>query len=52
MKFEDWDLNDHEKFHHLETENLMKQNIAGEVTALELHKWLCRVEKTGLLNLL
>jgi len=30
----------------------MKQNTAGVVTTLELWKWLRRVEKAGLLNLL
>lgn len=37
LKFEDWDLTNHEKFPHLETRNLMKpkQNIATGVTDLE-----------------
>ena len=54
IKFEDWDPVDHEKFPHLETRKLMKpkQNTAGGVTELELRKWLCGVEKAGLLNLL
>ena len=52
MKFEDWDLTDHEKFPHLETGNLMKQNTEGVVTTLEPWKWLCGVEKAELLHLL
>jgi len=52
MKFEDWDLTGHKKFPHLEIGNLMKQNTTGVVTTLELQKWLCGVEKAGLLNLL
>ena len=52
VKFEYWDLADHEKFPHLETGNLMKQNTAGIATMFELRKWLRRVEKIGLLNLL
>ena len=35
MKFEDWDLIDHEQFPHLETKNLMKQNTEGVVITLE-----------------
>ena len=38
MKFEDWDLADHEKFPHLEIGNLMKQKTAGLLTTLEPHK--------------
>ena len=54
MKFEDWDLANHEKFPHLETSHLMKpkQNTAAGVIELELRKWLRRVEKARLLNLL
>jgi len=52
LKFEDWDLADHEKLPHLETRNLMKQNTVGVVTTLEPRKWLRGVEKVGLLNLL
>ena len=52
MKFKDWDLAKHEKFPHLETKNLMKQNTMGVVTALKTQKWLRRVEKVRLLNLL
>lgn len=52
MKFEDWDLADHEKFPHLKTKNLMKYNTMGVVTALEPQKWLRGVEKARLLNLL
>lgn len=52
MKFEDRDLVDHEKFPHLKTRNLMKQNTTGVVITLELRKWLREVEKVGLLNLL
>ena len=52
MKFEYWNLTDHEKFPHLEIGNLMKQNTAGVVTTLELRKCLRGVEKAGLLNLL
>lgn len=52
MKFKDWDLAIREKFPHLETKNIMNQNIAGVVTMLELRKWLHSVEKAGLLNLL
>jgi len=52
MKFEDWDLADHEKFPHLEAKNLMKKNTMGVVTTLEPWKWLCGVEMVGLLNLL
>lgn len=52
MKFEDWDLIDHEKFPYLETMQLMKpkQNIMAGVIKLEPRKWLCGVEKAGLLN--
>lgn len=54
LKFEDWDLADHEKFPHLEIVQLMKpkQNTTAGVTELEPRKWLCGVEKAGLLNLL
>ena len=52
MKFEDWDLAKYEKFPHLETKNLMKQNNVGVVTTLEPQKWLRRVENVELLNLL
>lgn len=54
LKFEDWDLADHEKFPHLETMQLMKpkKNTMVGVIELEPQKWLCRVEKAGLLNLL
>ena len=52
MKFEDWDLADSKKFPHLKTENLMKQSKEGSVTTLEPQKWLCGVEKAGLLHLL
>ena len=52
MKFEDWDLTGREKFSHLETENLMKQNTEGTVITLEPWNWLCIVEKAGLLHLL
>jgi len=34
MNFEYWDLTDREKFPHLETRNLMKQNTEGVVTML------------------
>ena len=54
LKLEDWDLVNHETFPHLETRNLMKpkQNTTAGVTELEPWKWLHRVEKAGLLNLL
>jgi len=52
LKFEDWYLADHEKFPHLVTGSLMKQNTIGGVTTLEPRKWLREVEKVGLLNLL
>ena len=54
LKFEDWDLADHEKFPHLETLHLMKNkwNTVVGVIELEPRKWLHRVEKVGLLNLL
>jgi len=52
MKFEDWDLPDSEKFPHLETKNLMKQNTEGEEIMLETQKWLRSVEKARLLHLL
>jgi len=38
MKFEEWDLTDYEKFLHLETENLMKQNTEEAVITLEPRK--------------
>ncbi|MCY6488401.1 hypothetical protein, partial [Actinobacillus pleuropneumoniae] len=52
--FEDWVLADHEKFPHLETAQLMKpkQNTMVGVTELELQKWLHKVEKARLLNLM
>ena len=52
MKFEYWDLVDSEKFPHLETESLMKHNMEGPVITLQPRKWLCSVEKVGLLHLL
>ena len=52
MKFEYWDLADHENFPHLDIGNLMKQNTTGVVTTLESLKWLRGVEKARLLNLL
>jgi len=52
LKFEDWDLVEHEKFPHFVTGSLMNQNIMGGVTTLEPQKSLCGVEKVGLLNLL
>lgn len=54
LKFEDWDLTDHEKFPHLEIRHLMKpkKNTARGVIELEPRKWLHGVEKDGLLNLL
>lgn len=54
LKFDDLDLTDHEKFPHLETMQLMKpkQNTVAGVNELEQRKWLRRVEKAGLLNLL
>ena len=54
LKFEYWDLNDYEKFPHLETRNLMKpkQNTVVGVTEIQLRKWLNRVDKAGLLNFL
>ena len=54
LKFEDWDLVDYENFPQLETTNLMKpkQNTLAGVIELEPRKWLCGVEKAGLLNLL
>lgn len=39
MKFEEWDLADGEKFPQLAAEKLLKQ------------KWLCGVERVGLLHL-
>ena len=54
LKFEDWDLSDHEKFPHLVTVKIMRQKIdalAGMIK-LEPCKWLRGVEKVGLLNLL
>ena len=52
FKFEDWDLVDNEKFPKLEMESLMKQSMKGPIITLELRKWLCGVEKAGLLHLL
>lgn len=54
LKFEDWDLADHEKLPHLATTHLMKpkKHTATGVIELEPRKWLCGVEKAGLLNLL
>lgn len=52
MKFEYQDLANCEKFPHLETKNLVKQNIERVVTTLELWKWLCGVEKAGSFHLL
>lgn len=52
MKFEDWDSADREKFPHLESGNLMKQNTTSVVITLEPQKWLRGVEKARLLNLL
>lgn len=52
VKFEDWDLANSEKFPHLETVNLMKQNMEGLVIMLELRNWLHNVENARLLQLL
>ena len=52
MKFEDSNLANSEKFPHLETRNLMKQNTKGAVITLEPCKWLCGVEKARFLHLL
>lgn len=54
LKLEDWDLADHKKFPHLATMQLMrsKKNTIVGVIELELCKWLRRVEKAGLLNML
>lgn len=54
IKFEHWDLTDHEKFPHLATSQLMRprKNTTAGVRELEPHKWLRGVEKAGLLNLL
>lgn len=38
VKFEDWDLTHSEKFLHLETKNLMKQNTEGPTIMLEPRK--------------
>ena len=42
LKFEDWDLTNHEKFPQLGTVQLMKpkQNIVVGVIELELRMWL------------
>lgn len=54
MKFEHWDLTDHEKFPHLVTKKLMCEKINAMAGMIELdpHKWLRGVEKVGLLKLL
>lgn len=54
LKFEDWDLADHKKFPHLATMQIMrlKKNTAVGVIELKPHKWLRKVEKVGLLNLI
>lgn len=54
LKFEDWDLMDHDKFPHLATSKLMrlkKNTIAGAIE-LEPHKCLHKLKKAGLLDLL
>jgi len=47
LKFEHWDLVDHEKFPHLATMQLMRQkkNTPPGVIELELRQWLRGVEK-------
>ena len=54
LNFEDWDLMDHEKFPRLMTTQLMhqKKDALTGIIELEQCKWLRRVEKVGLLNLL
>lgn len=54
LKFEYWDLIDHEKFPHLVTEQLMHQRIDTTIRTIELEPWiwLKGVEKARLLNLL
>lgn len=54
LKREDWDLDDHEKFPHLEIETYMRHvyYLDSSVTKLETVEWIGRVENSGLLNLL
>lgn len=54
LKFEVWDLADHEKFPHLATTQLIHQNLDALAGMIELEpcKWLRGVEKARLLNLL
>lgn len=54
LKLEDWDLVDTEWFPHLATNNFMQRVFYrdSDVTALELVKWICGIEKAGFLNLL
>lgn len=54
LKFEDWDLTDHEKFPHLTTVQLMRQKKDAPAIIIELEpcKWVRGVEKAGLLTLL
>ncbi len=51
---EDWDLVDMEQFPHLATDNFIQRVFYKDlgVTTVELVKWICGVEKAGLLNLL
>ena len=54
LKFEDWDLANHEKIPHFVTEKLMRRQIDATAGTIELEPqtWLNGVEKAGLLNLL
>ena len=54
LKFEDWDLVEHEKLPHSAMAKLMHQNInvSARMIELEPRKWLRGVEKVGLINLL
>jgi len=54
LKMEDWDLADHARFPHLETDKYMKHvyYVKSGVTTLGTVEWICSVENSGLLNLL
>lgn len=54
IKMEDWDLEDHEKFPQLSLDKYLAKIYyeETEVTQLEPMKWVLRVEKAGLLNVL
>lgn len=53
LKFEDWDLENHEKFLHLAIVKLTcrKRDAIAGMIKLEPQKWLKGVEKVGFLNL-